>query len=96
LRTKSVDPAPNSRELIEESINCSITLAKKLLLKNSNKKSRLTSGPIAISKKSPRLMSPLKLHNISRKLILHTSYKNRTGSSILIKSSLLCTKLRLI
>jgi hypothetical protein len=29
-------------------------------------------------------MSPLKLHNINRKLILHTSCKNQIGPSILI------------
>jgi hypothetical protein len=34
----------NSRELIEESINGIITLAKKLLLMNSSKKSRLSCG----------------------------------------------------
>jgi hypothetical protein len=84
LRTKSVDLTPNSRELIQESINCSITLAKKLLLMNNNKKSILSSGLIAISKKSLHPMSPLKLHNINRKLILHTSCKNQIGPSILI------------
>jgi kynureninase len=61
LRTKSVDLTPNSRQLIEESINGSITLTKKLLLMNSNKKSRLFSGLIVTTKKSPHLMSPLKL-----------------------------------
>jgi hypothetical protein len=36
--------------LIEESINYSITLVKKLLLKNSSKKSRLVSGLMAQEK----------------------------------------------
>jgi hypothetical protein len=70
LWTKSIDLAPNNRELIKESINCSITLTKKLLLMNSCKKSRLSGGLIAISKKGPHLMSPLKLHNINKKLII--------------------------
>jgi hypothetical protein len=48
----------NSRELIEESINGIITLAKKLLLMNSSKKSRLSCGLIATAKKSPHLMRP--------------------------------------
>jgi hypothetical protein len=38
LRSKSVNQTPNNRELIEESINSIITLVKKLLLTNSNKK----------------------------------------------------------
>jgi hypothetical protein len=59
----------NNRELIEESINSIITLVKKLLLTNSSKKSRLSYGLIVSVKKSPHLMRPLKLHNISRKLI---------------------------
>jgi hypothetical protein len=96
LRTKSVNLTPNNRELIEESINSIITLAKKLLLMNISKKSRLSCGLIATVKKSSYLMRPLKLHNISRKMILHTSHKNRTNPSILIKSSPVCTKLRLI
>jgi hypothetical protein len=87
---------PNSRELIKESINSSITLTKKLLLTYTSKKSRLSSGLIATAKKSPHLMSPLKLHNLSRKTILHTGHKNRTSPSILIKSSPVSTKLRLI
>jgi hypothetical protein len=58
---------PHNRELIEESINDIITLAKKLLLMNSSKKSRLSCGLIATVKKSPHLMRPLKLHNINRK-----------------------------
>jgi hypothetical protein len=87
---------PNNKELIEESINGIITLTKKLLLTNSSKKSRLSYGLIAIAKKNPLLMRPLKLHNISRKMILYTSHKNRTIPSILIKSSPACTKLRLI
>jgi hypothetical protein len=87
---------PNSRELIKESINSSITLTKKLLLTYTSKKSRLSSGLIATAKKSPHLMSPLKLHNLRRKTILHTGHKNRTSPSILIKSSPVSTKLRLI
>jgi hypothetical protein len=39
LRINSVNLMPNSKELIEESINGIITLVKKLLLTNSNKKS---------------------------------------------------------
>jgi hypothetical protein len=96
LRTKSVDLMPNSRELIEDNINGSIILAKKLLLTNSSKESRLSSGLIATTKKSPYLMSLLKLHNISRKPIHQTSRKNRTSSSILIKPSPVCIILRLI
>jgi hypothetical protein len=56
----------------------------------------LSSGVIVIMKKTPHLMSLIKLHNISSKLILHTRYKNRTNLSILIKSTHICTKLRLI
>jgi hypothetical protein len=93
LRIKSVDLALNNRELIEESINSSIILAKKLIPTSSSKKSRLSNGLIAISKKGTHLMSPLKLHNISRKPILHTSYKNQTNPSILIKASPVCMKL---
>jgi hypothetical protein len=96
LRTTSVDLMPNSRELIEESINGSITLTKKLLLMNSSKKSSLSSGLIMTVKKSPHLMSPLKLHNFNRKPILHIGYKNQTSLSILIKPSPVCTILRLI
>jgi hypothetical protein len=61
---------PNGRELIEESINGIITLAKKLLLTNSSKKSRLPCGLIAIAKKSPHLMRSLKLYNLSRESAL--------------------------
>jgi hypothetical protein len=50
FKAKSVDLEPNNRELIEESINYSITLVKKLLLKNSSKKSRLVSGLMAQEK----------------------------------------------
>jgi hypothetical protein len=79
LRTKSVNLTPNSRELIKENINSIITLAKKLPLMKSSKKSRLSCGLIAILNKNPHLMRPFKLHNISRKSILHTSHKNRTN-----------------
>jgi hypothetical protein len=96
LRTKSVNLMQNSREMIEESINSIITLAKKLLLMNSSKKRRLSCGLIAIVKKNPHLMRPLKLYNISRKLILHAGHKNRTSPSILIKPSLVSTVQRLI
>jgi hypothetical protein len=96
LMTKSINLTPNSRELIEESINNIITLAKKLLLMNSSKKSILSCGLIATAKKSQHLMRPLKLYNISKKLILHASHKNRTSLSILIKPSPVSTVLRLI
>jgi hypothetical protein len=86
----------NIRELIEEIINGSINLVKKLLLTNSSKKSRLSCGLIANVKKSPHLISPLKLHNLNRKSILHVGHKNQTNSCILIKPSPVCTKLRLI
>jgi hypothetical protein len=77
LRTKSVNLMPNSRELIEESINDIITLTKKLLLMNSSKKSRLSCGLIATAKKCPHLMIPLKLYNISRKANLHAAVQSR-------------------
>jgi hypothetical protein len=96
LRTKSVNLMPNSRELIKERINGRITLVKKLLQTNINKKSIVSCGLIETAKKCPYLMRPLKLYNLSRKSILHTSHKNQTSSSILIKPSLVCTKLRLI
>jgi hypothetical protein len=66
----------NNTKLIKEIINGSITLAKKLLLMNNSKKRRLSSGLIVIVKKSPHLMSLLKLHNLSRKSILHTGHNN--------------------
>jgi hypothetical protein len=87
---------PNSRELIKESINGIITLTKKLLLTNSSKKSKLSSGLIETVKNSPHLISPLKLYNLSRKSILHIGHKNRTSQSILIKPSSVSTILRLI
>jgi hypothetical protein len=43
LRAKSVKLAPNNRKLIKEILNCRVTLAKKLLLTNSSKISRLDS-----------------------------------------------------
>jgi hypothetical protein len=85
LRTKSVNLMTNSRVLIKESINSIITVVKKLLLTNSSKKSRLSSGLIATTKKSLHLMRPFKLYNLSRKLILHNGHKNLTSPSILIK-----------
>jgi hypothetical protein len=87
---------PDSKELIEESINGIITMTKKLLLMNSSKKSRLSCGLIMIVKKSPHLMRPLKIYNISRKLILHTGHKKQTSPSILIKPSPVSIVLRLI
>jgi hypothetical protein len=73
LMAKSVKPMPNNRKLIKKVINCSVTLSKKLLLMNSSKIGRLSSRLIFLTKKRPYLMSPLKLHNISNKTILHTS-----------------------
>jgi hypothetical protein len=96
LRVKSVKPAPNNRKLIKEILNCSVTLAKKLLLMNSNKIGRLSSRLIFLMKKRPHLMSPLKIHNISSKTILHTSCQNRASASILIKPSHVYVKLRLV
>jgi hypothetical protein len=93
LRTKSVMLTPNNRKLIKKVLNCSVTLAKKLLLTNSSKIGRLSSRLILLTKKRPHLMSPLKIHSISSKTVLHTSCQNRASSSILIKPSLVCTKL---
>jgi hypothetical protein len=76
LRVKSVKLALNTRKLIKEIINCSVTLAKKLLLTNSSKIGRLASRLILLMKKRPHLTSLLKIHNISSKTILHTSYQN--------------------
>jgi hypothetical protein len=73
LRAKSVKLASNNRKLIKEILNCSIILAKKLLLTNSSKTGRLASRLILLTKKRPHLMSPLEIHNISNKMILHTS-----------------------
>jgi hypothetical protein len=96
LRTKSVNLTPNNRELIEESINGIVTLAKKLLLTNCSKKSRLPYELIATTKKSPHLLRLPKLYNLSRESVLHTSHKNQTSLSILIKPSHVSTILRLI
>jgi hypothetical protein len=96
LRAKSVELTPNNRKLIKEVLNCSVTLAKKLLLTNSSKIGRLSNRLILLTKKRPYLMSPLKIHNISSKTILHTSCQNRSSTSIFIKPSLLRVKLRLI
>jgi hypothetical protein len=96
LRVKSVKLAPNNRKLIKEILNCSVTLAKKLLLTNSSKIGRLSSRLILLMKKRPHLMSPLKIHNISSKTILHTSCQNRASTSILIKPSHVRVKLLLV
>jgi hypothetical protein len=96
VRAKSVKLTPNNRKLIKENFNCSVTLSKKLLLTNSKKIGRLSSRLILPTKKRSYLMSPLKLHNISSKTILHTSCQNRANMSIVIKPSLICMKLRLI
>jgi hypothetical protein len=96
LRVKSVKLTPNNRKLIKEVLNCSVTLAKKLLLTNSSKIGRLSSRLILLMKKKPHLKILLKIHNISSKMVLHTSYQNRASPSIIIKSSPACTKLRLI
>jgi hypothetical protein len=96
LRTKSVKLTPNNRKLIKEILNCSVTLTKKLLLTNSSKIGRLSSRLILLMKKRPHLMSPLKIHNISSKMILHTSCQNRASMSILIKPSHVRVKLRLV
>jgi hypothetical protein len=93
LRAKSVKLTPNNRKLIKEVINCSVTLSKKLLLTNSSKIGRLSNRLIYLTKKRPHLMSPLKLHNISSKMILHTSCQNQASTGIIIKSSLVCVKL---
>jgi hypothetical protein len=73
LRAKSVKITPNKRKLVKEIFNCRVTLAKKLLLTNSSKIGRLASRLILLMKKRPHLMSPLEIHNISSKAILHTS-----------------------
>jgi hypothetical protein len=96
LRAKSVKLAPNNKKLIKETINCRVTLAKKLLLTNSSKIGRLDSRLILLMKKRPHLMSPLGIHNISSKTILHTSCQNRASTSILIKPSHVCVKLQLV
>jgi hypothetical protein len=93
LRAKSVELMPNNRKLIKKVINCSVTLSKKLLLMNSGKIVRLSSRLIFLIKKRPHIMSLLKLHNISSKMILHTSCQNRANTSILIKTSHVCVKL---
>jgi hypothetical protein len=74
LRAKSVKLTLNNRKLIKEVLNCSVTWLKKLLVMNSRKIGRLFSRLILLTKERPHLMSPLKLHNISSKTILHTSY----------------------
>jgi hypothetical protein len=76
LRAKSVKLTLNNRKLIKEVLNCSVTLAKKLLLTNSSKIDRLSSRLILLTKKRLHLMSPLKIHNISSKMVLHTSCQN--------------------
>jgi hypothetical protein len=43
LRAKSVKLMPNNRKLIKEILNCSVNLAKKLLLTNSRKIGKLSS-----------------------------------------------------
>jgi hypothetical protein len=70
---------PNNRKLIKEVINYSVSLSKKLLLINSSKIGILSSRLIFLTR--PHLMSPLKLHNTSSKMILHTSCQNRATSS---------------
>jgi hypothetical protein len=87
LRAKSVKLTPNNKKRIKEVLNCSVTLAKKLLLTNSSKIGRLSSRVILLTKKRPLLTSLLKIHNISNKTILHTSYQNRASTSMLIKPS---------
>jgi hypothetical protein len=96
LRAKSVKLAPNNRKLIKEIFNCRVTMVKKLLLTNSNKIGRLASRLILLTKKRPHMMSPLEIHNISSKTIIHTSYQNRPSTSILIKPSPVRVKLRLV
>jgi hypothetical protein len=96
LRAKSVELVPNGRELIREVINYSVIPLKKLLLLNSNKISRLSSGLIMIMRKNPHLMSLIKLHNINIIMIVYTGYKNCTSVSILIKPRHVCVKPRLI
>jgi hypothetical protein len=74
---------PNSRELIKERINGRITLVKKLLQTNINKKSIVSCGLIETAKKCPYLMRPLKLYNLSRNQssILATRIKPARASS---------------
>jgi hypothetical protein len=96
LRAKSVKLAPNNRKLIKEILNYRVTLVKKLLLTNSSKIVRLASRVILLMKKRPHLMSPLEIHNISSKAILHTSCQNRASTSILIKPSPVRVKLWLV
>jgi hypothetical protein len=96
LRAKSGKLAPNNRKLIKEIINCSVTLGKELLPTNSSKIGRLVSRLILLMKKRPHLMSPLKIHNITSKMILHTSCQNLASTSILIKPSPVRMKLRLV
>jgi hypothetical protein len=93
LRAKSGKLTPNNRKLIKKVLNYSVTLAKKLLMMNSNKIGRLSNRLILLMKKIPHLMSPLKIHNISSKTILHTSCQNRASTSILIKPSHVRVKL---
>jgi hypothetical protein len=93
LRAKSVKLAPNNRKLVKEILNCRVTLAKKLLLTNSRKIGRLASRLILLTKKRSHLMSPLKIHNISSKAILHISCQNQAITSILIKPSTVRVKL---
>jgi hypothetical protein len=96
MRAKSVKLAPNNRKHIKEVLNCSVTLTKMLLLTNSSKIGRLSSRLIFLTKKRPHPMSPLKIHNINSKTILHNSCQNRAITSILIKPSLVRIKLRLV
>jgi hypothetical protein len=93
LRAKSVKLTPNNRKLIKEIHNCSVTLAKKLLLTNSSKIDILSSRLILLMKKRPHLTSSLKIHNINSKTILHTSSQNLASTSILIKPSPVRVKL---
>jgi hypothetical protein len=93
LRAKSVKLVPNNKMLIKEILNYRVTLAKKLLLTNISKIGRLASRLILLMKKSTHLMSPLKIHNISSKMILHTSRQNRASTRILIKPSPVRVKL---
>jgi hypothetical protein len=70
--------------------------AKSVVLMNSSKIGRLASRLILLMKKRPHLMSPLKIHNISSKMILYTSCQNWASMSILVKPSPVRVKLRLI
>jgi hypothetical protein len=63
---------------------------------NSNNVSRVTNMLVAIMKRSPHLMRLIKVNNLRNKLILHTSCKNRTSTSILIQTQLVSTDLRLL